>query len=60
MSNMDGIGDVSEYVDQALKWGHEAIALRIIMHFMHILIFINQQKIKNIKPIYGVELDFVR
>ncbi len=27
MSNMDGIGEVSEYVNQAIKWGgHEAIA----------------------------------
>ncbi len=59
MSNMDGVTSVSDYIDQAIKWGHEAIAFTDhnglyaypeIHHATHG---------KPIKPIYGVELDFV-
>ena len=59
MSNMDGIGDVSEYVNQAIKWGHEAIAFTD-HNGLYAYPDINKYtKGKPIKPIYGVELDFV-
>ena len=59
MSNMDGIGDVSDYVDQALKWGHEAIAFTDHNALYAYPDIYKSTKNKNIKPIYGVELDFV-
>ncbi len=59
MSNMDGIGDVSEYVDQAIKWGHEAIAFTDHNALYAYPDIYKQTKNKKIKPIYGVELDFV-
>jgi DNA polymerase-3 subunit alpha (Gram-positive type) len=59
MSNMDGIGDVSQYIDQAIKWGHEAIAFTDHNALYAYPDIYKQTKNKKIKPIYGVELDFV-
>ncbi len=59
MSNMDGIGDVDQYIDQAIKWGHEAIAFTDHNALYAYPEIYKQTKNKNIKPIYGVELDFV-
>jgi DNA polymerase-3 subunit alpha (Gram-positive type) len=59
MSNMDGIGDVSQYVAQAEKWGHEAIAFTDHNALYAYPDIYKYTKGKNIKPIYGVELDFV-
>ena len=59
MSNMDGIGDVKDYVDQAAKWGHEAIAFTDHNGLYAYPDIYKNTKSKGIKAIYGVELDFV-
>ncbi len=59
MSNMDAVTDVSEYVDQAIKWGHEAIAFTDHNGLYAYPDIYKETKGKDIKPIYGVELDFV-
>ncbi|MGE4320648.1 MAG: PolC-type DNA polymerase III [Acholeplasmataceae bacterium] len=59
MSNMDGIGDVSDYVGQALRWGHEAIAFTDHNGLYAYPDIYKSTKGKPIKAIYGVELDFV-
>ncbi|HCZ23378.1 MAG TPA: PolC-type DNA polymerase III [Acholeplasmataceae bacterium] len=59
MSNMDAVTDVSEYVDQAIKWGHEAIAFTDHNGLYAYPDVYKATKGKDIKPIYGVELDFV-
>lgn len=59
MSNMDAVTDVFEYVDQALKWGHEAIAFTDHNGLYAYPDIFKATKGKDIKPIYGVELDFV-
>ncbi|MBE0701239.1 MAG: PHP domain-containing protein, partial [Acholeplasmataceae bacterium] len=59
MSNMDGVTDVDDYVNQALKWGHEAIAFTDHNGLYAYPDIHKATKDKNIKPIYGVELDFV-
>ncbi len=59
MSNMDAVTDVAEYVDQAIKWGHEAIAFTDHNGLYAYPDIYKATKGKDIKPIYGVELDFV-
>ncbi len=59
MSNMDGVGDVSEYVGQAIKWGHEAIAFTDHDGLYAYPDIFKATKNKPIKPIYGVEVNFV-
>jgi DNA polymerase-3 subunit alpha (Gram-positive type) len=59
MSNMDAVTDVFEYVDQAIKWGHEAIAFTDHNGLYAYPDIFKATKGKDIKPIYGVELDFV-
>jgi len=59
MSNMDAVTDATEYIEQAIKWGHEAIAFTDHNGlYAYPEIYKASQK-KDIKPIYGVELDFV-
>ncbi len=59
MSNMDGIGEVSEYVDTAIKWGHEAIAFTDHDGLYAYPEIYKATRNKPIKPIYGVEMNFV-
>ncbi len=59
MSNMDAVTDVYEYIDQATKWGHEAIAFTDHNGLYAYPDIFKATKGKDIKPIYGVELDFV-
>ncbi len=59
MSNMDGIGEVSEYVDTAIKWGHEAIAFTDHDGLYAYPEIFKATRNKPIKPIYGVEVNFV-
>ena len=59
MSNMDAVTDVADYIDQALKWGHEAIAFTDHNGLYAYPDIFKATKGKDIKPIYGVELDFV-
>ena len=59
MSALDAICEVSDYVKQALKWGHKAIAFTDhdgVYSFHDIMVATAG---KEIKPIYGVELGFV-
>lgn len=59
MSNMDAVTDVGAYIDQAIKWGHEAIAFTDHNGLYAYPDIYKATKGKDIKPIYGVELDFV-
>lgn len=59
MSNMDGLTDVKDYVDQAIKWGHKAIAFTDHDGLYAYPEIYKQTKGKDIKPIYGVELSFI-
>ncbi|MDX9692476.1 MAG: PolC-type DNA polymerase III, partial [Acholeplasmataceae bacterium] len=59
MSNMDAVSDVNDYIDQAIKWGHEAIAFTDHNGLYAYPDIYKATKGKDIKPIYGVELDFV-
>lgn len=59
MSNMDGITDVSEYIDQAIKWGHKAIAFTDHDGLYAYPDIAKATKGKPIKPIYGVELNYI-
>ena len=59
MSNMDAVTDAFEYVDQAIKWGHEAIAFTDHNGLYAYPDIFKATKGKDIKAIYGVELDFV-
>ncbi len=59
MSNMDGVTDASSYIERAIKWGHEAIAFTDHNGLYAFPEIHQATKNKKIKPIYGVELDFV-
>lgn len=55
MSNMDGVSGANEYIEQALKWNHKAIAITdhgVVQAFPDAL---KASKGKPIKVIYGVE-----
>ncbi|MDF2700425.1 MAG: polC [Haloplasmataceae bacterium] len=59
MSNLDSVVPISKYVERALTYNHEAIALTD-HHGMYALPELyNSTKGKNIKPIYGVEVNIV-
>ena len=55
MSNMDGVVDASEYIKQAIDWGHKAIAITdhgVVQAYPDAN---NASRGKDIKVIYGVE-----
>ena len=56
---MDGITDVKDYVDQAIKWGHKAIAFTDHDGLYAYPDIAKATKGKPIKPIYGAELNYV-
>ena len=59
MSALDALCDASDYIKQAIKWGHKAIAITDhdgVYSFHDIMV---AAKGKEIKPIYGVELGLV-
>lgn len=59
MSNLDGISSISDYVETAASWGHEAIAVTDhdgVYGFPELAKAAYQS---GIKPIYGVELNTV-
>jgi len=59
MSAMDGIGNVSDYINQAAKWGHKAIA---VTDHGNVQSFPEAQTASlkaGIKMIYGVELNMI-
>ncbi len=59
MSSMDGISSIKDYVDKAISWGHQAIAVTDHNTVQSFPDFNYATKGKNILPIYGVELSYV-
>ncbi len=59
MSNMDSVTSITSYVEKALEYGHEAIALTDHHGCYALPEFYHATKNKNIKPIYGVEVNLV-
>jgi DNA polymerase III subunit alpha, Gram-positive type len=59
MSQMDSVTPITKYVERAIEYGHEAIALTD-HHGMYALPDLyNATKKKDIKPLYGVEVNLV-
>ncbi len=59
LSNLDAVGDVKEYINQAIGWGHKAIAFTD-HDGLYAYPEIDKYTLnKDIKPIYGVELEYV-
>lgn len=55
MSNMDGVVDAKEYINQAIEWGHKAIAITdhgVVQAYPDAN---NASRGKDIKVIYGLE-----
>lgn len=59
MSNLDGVTSYKDYLDQALKWGHKAIAFTDHDGVYAFPDIYKHSRGKDIKPIYGVELNYV-
>ena len=59
MSNMDAVVEPKDYITQAIKWGHKAIAFTDHNSLNAYPEIFKETKGKDIKPIYGVEIDFV-
>ena len=59
MSTLDGIDSIQDYVDTAMRFKHEAIALTDHNTVQSFPDFFKATKNKPIKPIYGVELNFI-
>ena len=59
MSNMDGITTAEEYLTQAVKWGHKAIAFTDHAGVYNITEVAHSIGDMDIKPIFGLEADFV-
>lgn len=58
MSNLDGVTSASDYIEQALKWGHKAIAFTDHDGLYAYPEIYKASLGKDIKPIYGVELAY--
>lgn len=59
MSNLDGITEASDYVKQALKWGHKAIAITDHGGVYAIPDINHASEGKDIKPIFGAEFAYL-
>ena len=65
LSEMDGVSSIAEYVDQAVAWGHEAIAITdhlVVQDFPKAQRYvekINKKLEKPFKMLYGVEMMMV-
>ncbi|QVK19609.1 PolC-type DNA polymerase III [Mycoplasmatota bacterium] len=59
MSNMDSVTSISQYVERALHYQHEAIAITDHNGVYALPELYSATKNKNIKPIYGVEVNLV-
>ncbi len=59
MSSLDAVGEVKDYVEQAIKWGHKAIAFTDHGGVYAYPEIHKHTKGKDIKPIYGIELNYV-
>ncbi|ERJ12906.1 PolC-type DNA polymerase III [Haloplasma contractile] len=59
MSNMDSVTSIDKYVNRALDWGHEAIAITDHAGMYALPDLFNATEGKDIKAIYGVECNLV-
>ncbi|MBO4265829.1 MAG: PolC-type DNA polymerase III [Lachnospiraceae bacterium] len=58
MSDMDGVSAVSDIIDRARSWGHDAIAVTdhgVVQAFTEAFHHLRDKKIDDIKIIYGME-----
>ena len=58
MSDMDGVSEVSDIIDCAHSWGHDAIAITdhgVVQGFTEAFHHIRDKKMKDFKVIYGME-----
>ena len=65
LSEMDGVSDISQYIDQAAAWNHTALAITdhlVVQDFpkaQRYLEKINKGRENPIKMLYGVEMNMV-
>ncbi|WP_284928100.1 exonuclease domain-containing protein [Candidatus Phytoplasma sp. AldY-WA1] len=59
MSNLDATNSAKDYIDTAIRWGHEAIAFTDHHGLYAYPEIDNCTRKKPIKPILGVETDFI-
>lgn len=65
LSEMDGVSDISQYIDQAAAWNHTALAITdhlVVQDFpkaQRYLEKINKGRDNPIKMLYGVEMNMV-
>lgn len=65
LSEMDGVSSIGEYIDQAVEWGHDAIAITdhlVVQDFPKAQRYvekINKKLEKPFKMLYGVEMAMV-
>ncbi|MFO7969114.1 MAG: PolC-type DNA polymerase III [Candidatus Izemoplasmatales bacterium] len=59
MSALDGVNDVTEYVQRAEKWGHKAIGISDSGSVQAYPIFEKAIANSKLKPLYGLELVYV-
>ncbi|MBR4574056.1 MAG: PolC-type DNA polymerase III [Lachnospiraceae bacterium] len=58
MSDMDGVSAVSDIIDRARSWGHDAVAITdhgVVQAFTEAFHHLQKKKINDIKIIYGME-----
>ena len=58
MSDMDGVSSVSDIIDRAVKWGHDAIAITdhgVVQAFTEAFHHVKKKKLDDFKIIYGME-----
>ncbi|MGE4571474.1 MAG: PolC-type DNA polymerase III [Candidatus Izemoplasmatales bacterium] len=59
MSSLDGVADVKDYLERAIKWDHKAIGISDTGSVQSFPILEGALKSSNIKPLYGLELTYV-
>lgn len=65
LSEMDGVSGISQYIDQAIKWNHKAIAITdhlVVQDFpkaQRYLERVNKGRENPLKMLYGVEMNMV-
>ncbi|MCF7924074.1 MAG: PolC-type DNA polymerase III [Candidatus Izimaplasma sp.] len=59
MSALDGVSDVTEYLERAEKWGHKAIGISDSGSVQAFPLLEKALSNTNVKPLYGVELVYV-
>jgi DNA polymerase-3 subunit alpha (Gram-positive type) len=59
MSALDGVSEVTDYLDRAEKWGHKAVSITDTGSVQSFPILENAIRGSQVKPIYGLELTYV-